>query len=215
MFRVIVFLFIFTLVGCAHVKSGHYVQVGKNTNYRNLATTYKVPEWKLREVNQNKNLATGDWVFIPQNWGVLGNLVNEQEAEQLFARGEFAWPVPASKRISSEFGKRWGRPHEGIDIPAHRGANIVAARDGVVVYSGNQLGGYGNITVISHADGVFTVYAHAQKNYTKKGQRVHRGQVIATVGTSGRSTGPHLHFEIRHNSKALNPKQFLVFDNNR
>lgn len=199
-------------MSCAHVKSGQYVQIGPEQNYRSLANTYKVPEWKIRQVNENKDLTPGDWVFIPKNWGVLGQLMDEGETEQAFVRGEFAWPVPSSKKISSGYGSRWGRAHEGIDIPARHGSHIVAAKEGVVVYSGNQLGGYGNITVISHDGGVFTVYAHAQKNYTRKGQKVHRGQVIATVGTTGRSTGPHLHFEIRHNSKALNPKQYLVFD---
>ncbi|GAB4015940.1 MAG: hypothetical protein Fur0010_15410 [Bdellovibrio sp.] len=210
--RILLLLLIFVLVSCAHVKSGYYVQIGPEQNYRSLANTYKVPEWKIRQVNENKDLAAGDWVFIPKNWGVLGQLLDEDETEQAFVRGEFAWPVPSSKKISSDYGSRWGRAHEGIDIPARHGSHIVAAKDGVVVYSGNQLGGYGNITVISHDGGVFTVYAHAQKNYTRKGQKVHRGQVIATVGTTGRSTGPHLHFEIRHNSKPLNPKQYLVFD---
>lgn len=194
------------------MKSGKYVQVGPEQNYRKLASAWKVPEWQIRQANENKAISSGDWVFIPQNWGLMGNNMNQEETGAAFARGEFLWPVPSSKRISSEFGHRWGKSHEGIDIPARRGAHILAAKEGLVVYSGSQLGGYGNITVISHPGGVFTVYAHAKKNYVKKGQKVNRGQVIAEVGTTGRSTGPHLHFEIRHNSKALDPKQFLVYD---
>lgn len=197
---------------CAGMKSGKYVQVGPDQNYRKLASAFKVPEWQIRQANENKATSSGDWVFIPQNWGLMGQMMNQEETGAAFARGEFLWPVPSSKRISSEFGHRWGKNHEGIDIPARRGAHILAAKEGVVVYSGAQLGGYGNITVISHPGEVFTVYAHAKKNYVKKGQKVSRGQVIAEVGTTGRSTGPHLHFEIRHNSKALDPKQFLVYD---
>src|SRR5690606_9771758 len=126
--------------------------------------------------------------------------------------GEFAWPVPSSKRISSGYGKRWGRHHEGIDIPGRVGTSIVAAADGKVIYSGSGLGGYGNITVILHDNGYHTVYAHAKRNLTVAGQRVYKGQVIAQLGKSGRSTGPHLHFEIRKNSRPLNPTQVLAMD---
>ena len=82
----------------------------------------------------------------------------------------------------------------------------------MVIYSGNDLGGYGNLTVISHKGGLFSIYAHARKNYTKKGDKVFRGQVIAEVGETGRTTGPHLHFEVRYDSKALDPLKFLAYE---
>jgi murein DD-endopeptidase MepM/ murein hydrolase activator NlpD len=100
--------------------------------------------------------------------------------------------------------------HEGVDIPSKVGSNIVAASDGIVVYSGSEIGGYGNITVVAHKNGFFTVYAHAKVNYTKEGQRVYRGQVIAQVGMTGRSSGPHLHFEIRKNGESIDPQGFLA-----
>ncbi|PIR34427.1 MAG: hypothetical protein COV37_12925, partial [Bdellovibrio sp. CG11_big_fil_rev_8_21_14_0_20_39_38] len=112
---------------CAGMKSGKYVQVGPDQNYRKLASAFKVPEWQIRQANENKAISSGDWVFIPQNWGLMGQMMNQEETGAAFARGEFLWPVPSSKRISSEFGHRWGKNHEGIDIPARRGAHILAA----------------------------------------------------------------------------------------
>lgn len=215
-------LLVFTclLYSCASMHSGQYVRWGKGDSWETLAKKYETPLWALKSANE-KNLggrapASGDWVFVPQRRGFMGQNFNYgalsgNETEEIMSSGEFAWPVPASKRVSSPFGSRWGRHHDGIDIAAREGASIVAASDGVVVYSGSQIGGYGNITVLAHRDGFFTVYAHAQKNYTKKGERVHRGQVIAKVGQTGRSTGPHLHFEIRHDSKPINPKSFYAF----
>ena len=100
--------------------------------------------------------------------------------------------------------------HEGVDIPGKIGSNIVAASDGVVVYSGHEIGGYGNITVLAHKNGFFTVYAHAKLNLTKEGQRIYKGQVIAQIGMTGRSTGPHLHFEIRKNGESIDPQNYLA-----
>lgn len=201
---------------CASMKSGQYIKWRSGDTWESLAKSYGTPLWALKSANNERTPASGEWVFIPQRRGVLGQnfeygSFNSEETTAMISTGEFAWPVPASKRVSSRFGNRWGRHHDGIDIAAREGTSIVAAADGVVVYSGNQMGGYGNITVIAHKDGFFTVYAHAQKNYTSNGERVHKGQVIAKVGQSGRSTGPHLHFEIRHDSRPINPKSFYAF----
>jgi murein DD-endopeptidase MepM/ murein hydrolase activator NlpD len=112
--------------------------------------------------------------------------------------------------MSSSFGQRWGKTHQGIDIPGRIGSHIVAAAEGVVVYSGDEIGGYGNITVIAHKNGFFTVYAHAKENFTRQGQRVYRGQVIAQIGMTGRTYGPHLHFEVRKNGEAIDPTNYLA-----
>ena len=96
-----------------------------------------------------------------------------------------------------------------MDIAARRGAKIVATDSGVVVYADNELGGYGNIIVLAHKDGFFSVYAHNDKNYVSKGQKIHKGQVIGSVGSTGRSTGNHLHFEIRRDSVAYDPRDFF------
>ncbi len=124
--------------------------------------------------------------------------------------GNLMWPVPSSKKVSSNFGHRWGRKHEGIDIPAREGAPILAVQDGVVVYAGNGLGGYGNLIVLGHKNGLFSVYAHAQKVFVRKNDRISQGQMIASVGQTGKASGPHLHFELRQHSRAINPMQSLV-----
>lgn len=197
------------------MKSGHYIQVRNGETYKSLAKTYKVPEWEIRAANKGRRIASGSWVFLPMRKGIMGRTQSFYDPQAYLQSGEFFWPVPSSRRVSSHFGKRWGRKHEGMDIPAPVGANIVSIAEGVVVYSGNDLGGYGNLTVISHPGGVFSVYAHAKKNFTRKGQKVHKGQVIAQVGMTGRTTGPHLHFEIRQNSKALDPWRFLASSSKR
>jgi murein DD-endopeptidase MepM/ murein hydrolase activator NlpD len=203
---------LFALFSCSTLKSGHYVQWRKKDTWESLSKEVGVPAWKLRAFNKGRRPANGQWVFIPQKNGMIAtNTGVIQNPELYIEKGELSWPVPSSRKISSRFGKRWGKKHEGIDIPARKGTHIVAVNFGVVVHSGKGLGGYGNTTVIAHENGFFSIYAHAQKNYTKRGQKVHKGQVIATVGTSGRSTGPHLHFELRHDSKALDPLKLLSY----
>lgn len=206
------FLLLVSLISCASMHSGHYIQIKNGQTLESLSKSYKVPLWELKAANRGRSIASGSWVFVPLKRGILGKTKSFYDPKAYLESGDFSWPVPSSTRVSSHFGARWGKDHEGIDIPARRGASIVSMADGVVVYAGNRMGGYGNITVISHHGGIFSVYAHAKKNFTRKGQKVHKGQVIAEVGTTGRSTGPHLHFEVRHNSEAIDPLKFLAFD---
>lgn len=110
--------------------------------------------------------------------------------------GKLHWPVQGEGTISSTFGKRWTSFHEGIDISAEEGREIIAAHDGQVVYSGSGLKGYGNLVVIK-APGLLTVYGHNRKNRVRVGEWVKRGDHIADLGSTGKSTGPHLHFETR------------------
>ena len=192
------------MASCAHqMRSGHYILAAKGQNMGQISKLMNVPLWRLQAANPGKNPSLQDeWIFVPLTRGILGS--RYRQIREVMNSMQLTWPVPSSRKISSHFGPRWGRPHEGIDIPARKGSAIVAAADGVVVFSG-KMGGYGNTTVIAHRGGVFTVYAHAHKNHTIKGRRVHKNQVIAEIGSSGRSSAPHLHFEIRHNSKAINP----------
>ena len=115
--------------------------------------------------------------------------------------GTYLWPCAAGY-ISSYYGYRWGSMHRGIDIAAPGGTDIYASRSGVVVvsmmgYSGSGFGGYGNVVMIQHEDGTYTMYAHCSARYVSVGDSVQQGQVIAAVGSTGNSTGNHLHFEIR------------------
>ncbi|MCL4676886.1 MAG: M23 family metallopeptidase [Pararhodobacter sp.] len=105
------------------------------------------------------------------------------------------WPVDG--QVSDPFGRRSGREHDGIDIRAPLGTAIHSAADGRVIYSGDELKGYGNLVIVRHEGCWATVYAHNEKNLVAKGDFVTQGQVIARVGNTGRTSGPHLHFELR------------------
>lgn len=151
-------------------------------------------------------------------------LRNSQEIEDLIQKtmlagpssakgtGIFLWPVKGM--ITSYYGYR-NHPifkvtklHTGIDVAAQRGTKIKAADSGTVIFAG-WWGGYGQATIIDHGNGMSTVYAHQQRIYVKKGERVQQKQVIGLVGSTGYSTGPHLHFEIRKNGKTVNPLTYL------
>ena len=117
---------------------------------------------------------------------------------------------PTSGVVTSRFGSRWGSTHKGIDIGAPKGTPIKAAAGGTVtVAQYGYSGGYGNYVIISHGNGIQTVYAHCNSLNVTVGQKVSQGQQIATVGSTGRSTGNHLHLEIRVNGVAQNPQNYL------
>lgn len=131
-----------------------------------------------------------------------------------YAGGKLGWPCPSSSRITSQYGYRilFGVRdfHTGVDIGATTGSNIIAAESGTVILSSyGWNGGYGNYIIINHGNGVTTRYAHASKLYVSVGQTVTKGQVIAAVGTTGNSTGPHLHFEVREDGIHKNPLNYL------
>ena len=117
---------------------------------------------------------------------------------------------PVSGTVTSRFGSRWGSTHKGIDIGASKGTPVKAAAGGTVtVAQYGYSGGYGNYVIISHGNGVQTVYGHCNTLNVKVGQKVSQGEQIATVGNTGRSTGNHLHLEIRINGVAQNPQNYL------
>jgi murein DD-endopeptidase MepM/ murein hydrolase activator NlpD len=117
-----------------------------------------------------------------------------------------SWPV--SGPITSPYGMRWGSLHAGIDITAGTGAPIAAAASGTVVVAGYS-GGYGNLIVIDHGNGIATAYAHQSSLAASVGQQVSQGQTVGYVGSTGHSTGPHLHFEVRVNGSAVDPLGYL------
>lgn len=124
-----------------------------------------------------------------------------------YGTGEFI--MPTSGRLSSKYGRRWGRTHAGIDVAATTGTPIYAADNGIVVESEYKSNGYGKIVKIDHQNGYVTYYAHCSALYVNVGDVVAKGDKIAAVGNTGRSTGPHLHFEIRKDGNHLNPFNFI------
>ena len=198
------------------MKSGQYVFVETPSQIKRIAKSYGVTVDELRTANPDKNFQGNEWIFIPSKVGIA-YLLNDTYAIQDYRHlgtGRFMWPVPHFYKISSHFGQRGRRHHDGIDIPAPKGTPIVAVDAGVVVYSDNGIRGYGNMIVIAHGEEIFTVYAHNKKNSVEKGDKVAKGDVIGQVGNTGRSTGPHLHFEIRVKNAVRNPAQFLSDSDN-
>lgn len=122
--------------------------------------------------------------------------------------GRLAWPLRAPQ-MSSNYGQRWGKKHEGIDLVAPLGTPVLAAKDGVVLYADNTVKGYGNMVVLQHDGDLLTAYAHTSVMLVKKGDHVATGQVIARVGQSGHATAPHLHFEVRQGQIPRDPLRFL------
>jgi murein DD-endopeptidase MepM/ murein hydrolase activator NlpD len=120
----------------------------------------------------------------------------------------YIWPSKGV--LTSGYGRRWGRMHKGIDIAAPVGTPVVAAAPGVVVYARWNSGGYGNLVDIQHPDGSLTRYAHNNRLLVREGEAVEQGQQISEMGSTGRSTGPHLHFELHPSGKgAINPIALL------
>lgn len=123
-------------------------------------------------------------------------------------RASGGWIRPACGPTTSNFGYRWGRPHQGMDIDGRTGDSLRAANSGVVTSAGWS-GGYGNLTTIDHGNGVVTAYAHQSSIGVSSGQRVSRGQVIGRMGATGNVTGDHLHLETRINGRAVDPRQYI------
>jgi murein DD-endopeptidase MepM/ murein hydrolase activator NlpD len=115
---------------------------------------------------------------------------------------------PAKGRVSSEYGRRWGKLHAGIDIAAPTGTSIWAAKAGTVIFSGQQ-SGYGNVIIIDHGGGMSTLYGHQSRRIARVGQHVAQGQLIGKVGSTGHSTGSHVHFETRYGGRPRNPRGCL------
>ncbi len=144
----------------------------------------------------------------------LAEEIRKLQGNQAYAGGTFAWPSESSTRVTSEFGMRLhpilkvNKLHTGIDIGAAAGTNVLAANSGTVIKAGWN-NSYGNVIMIDHGGGIVTLYAHNSKLLASTGDVVARGQAIALVGSTGVSTGPHIHFEVRVNGEYQNPRNWL------
>ena len=141
----------------------------------------------------------------------IQQLLAQQNGGSAIGTGTHSWPLPSSyKRISSDYGMRWHptkhvyKLHTGIDLPAPKGTTIYASDSGTVILS-QYYGSYGYCVIINHGNGIQTLYGHMSKLGCKVGDVVAKGQTIGYVGTTGASTGNHLHYEVRKNGSCVNP----------
>jgi lipoprotein NlpD len=217
------------LAGCRSVPSGvgvtHVVQPGE-TVYR-ISRYYEVPidsVIRANHVSDVTDVAVGTKLWIPEAKReaatdsiavsasvVPGAIPHPGPSGRVQALREsnlvFAWPVRGP--ISSRFGRRGGKTHDGVDIRAPRGTPVTAAEAGRVIHSGGGLGDYGKVVILKHAGHYSTVYAHHDHIRVHEGEFVEKGEVIGTVGTSGNASGPHLHFEVRRDRIPDDPLSYL------
>jgi len=168
----------------------------------------QVPTWRAAVVEMGNALGT-----LKQGFTRLSQLGQQYRVRYAFTPS--IWPVFGN--ILSDFGWRihpvtgTARLHKGVDIPSWTGAPIKSAADGLIVYAGWS-SGFGNVVVIDHNFGFRTIYAHASRLLVERGDLVRKGQVIAQVGTTGLSTGPHVHYEVRRWKQPVQPRRYLDLD---
>ena len=146
-------------------------------------------------------------------------LLSQNGISPEYIGGVMAWPIPGYTRITSTYGMRTHpitgvyKLHTGVDVGAPMGANFIAANDGIVTKASYN-GAYGNMVIIDHGGGVSTLYAHGSEIMVQVGQQVKRGDIVLKVGSTGYSTGPHAHFEVRINGKTVNPLDYITSNGN-
>ncbi len=207
----LVALFLAGLVtGCSRGK-GVYHRVERGQTAYRIAKTYGIEPQELLEANEigdPKTLEPGQMLWIPGANGTktVSSVRVEAHRSRLLGK-KFIMPVRGT--VSSGFGRRNGRMHEGIDILAPGGTVVRAAGYGVVLYAGNGMRGYGNAIILDHGDGVTTLYGHLRRIRARSGDAVAAGSVIGTVGETGNATTTHLHFELRVGKEEVDPQKYL------
>jgi murein DD-endopeptidase MepM/ murein hydrolase activator NlpD len=207
------------LSACGGSKATYHV-VRRGENLYRIGKAYGVSHEELARVNDiddPSRIEVGQQLLIPgAEKAVPVDVVAPREVSRRRSRQEpvlppdqrpFIWPVEGGE-VSSLFGPRDRSFHDGIDIIAEEGTPIVAAADGEVVFA-DELRGYGRVIIVRHGGDYATVYAHNERNRVRAGERVKRGQHIADVGDSGRTTAPNLHFEVRRENVARDPLAYL------
>ena len=189
-------------------------QVDDTTLYKGMTSVKKVGVNGEKEVSRVSSEVDG--VRIACN--VVSETVVKQPVSQVeavgtkaFGNGEAtgAFVRPSTGVVTSRYGARWGRMHKGVDLGGNTGDPIRAADGGVVIAAGDANDGYGNKVVIDHGNNYHTLYGHSSEVLVKVGMRVEKGDIIARVGSTGDSTGPHLHFEVIYNGQAIDPMPFI------
>jgi murein DD-endopeptidase MepM/ murein hydrolase activator NlpD len=180
---------------------------------RALATARRDKRATLATVREDKEDAIGHMRDLQAQSAALAAKIRSAQSSSIVpaptgaaSAAGFVWPVHGI--LTSGFGWRWGRMHEGIDIAVSNGTPVVAAAAGTVIVAG-WMGGYGNLVVVDHGGGISTAYGHNTSVTVGVGQQVAQGQLIAYSGNTGHSTGPHVHFEVRINGGAVDPMGYL------
>lgn len=180
-------------------------------NKRNdLILATRAKEDLMRSLEKNKELLEKQYDELNELAKSLEEKILREQTSEDYIGGDLIWPSPGITRITSPFGYRihpifkTRKLHTGVDIGVPYGTTIIAANSGRVMYAG-WLGGYGKAVLIDHGGGIATLYAHNSQVLVKKGDIVRKGQAISKSGSTGNSTGPHLHFEVRKDGKYIDP----------
>jgi len=180
-----------------------------------LAAATEVKEDYLKQVQKERKKYEQALNELEAESQQLQSIIRKlQSGGKYVGTGIFTWPAPGYKRITSDYGMRYHpilkvrKLHTGMDIGAPSGAKVLAADGGKVIYRGS-LGGYGNTIIVDHGGGISTLYAHMSAFVAKNGQEVEKGDQIGKVGSTGWSTGAHLHFEVRENGTPVNPHSYV------
>jgi murein DD-endopeptidase MepM/ murein hydrolase activator NlpD len=180
---------------------------------RKLATARRDKRNTLSGVREDKEAAIGHMRDLQAESATLAAKIRSAQSTAVVpgptgaaSAAGFIWPVHGV--LTSGFGYRWGRMHEGIDLAVASGTPVVAAASGTVIVAG-WMGGYGNLVVVDHGGGISTAYGHNTTVTVGVGQHVAQGQLISYSGSTGHSTGPHVHFEVRINGSAVDPMGYL------
>lgn len=227
-FKAIVILSIFSLTGCSYFQydpwpedgEGIYHTVQKGQTLYRIANAYELSVEVVRRANHigdPKKLKVGTRLWIPGARKVLQVPASKKSRSRTAKKktsptvkprkGFLMWPSKGT--LTSRFGMRNGRKHEGIDIAAPKGTPIYSAAEGEVAFSGWGPTGYGKMVIIKHKHHLTTIYAHNSKLLVKKGNKVKQGQKISLMGSTGRSSGPHVHFEVRNDTHPQDPIKYL------
>ncbi|MEI3896280.1 M23 family metallopeptidase, partial [Bacillus sp. CCNWLW75] len=172
-------------------------------------------KWYYLDANNGGSMVTGQATIDGKTYVFADNGQWIENAGDISAYG-YQMPIK-NPNVSSGYGPRWNESHKGIDFAATTGTPIMAAKSGTVEFSGfgspGSFNDYGNVVVIKHEDGYYTLYAHMSERIARKGDYVQQDQVIGKVGATGRVTGPHLHFELKTEYKfgQINPTPYLPF----
>jgi hypothetical protein len=198
-------------------KSGKWILIESKRSLLSNAKIFSVSTEDVYAINgiNSINKAIGSYIFFPFSQRYLKSLKARGISRTTIECPDdlFIWPLKRVVRITSVLGSRWGRFHPGVDMPAARGTPIYASMGGRVIFSG-YAGGYGLTIEIEHRNNYITKYAHNSALFVKRNDFVKRGQLIGLVGSTGNSTGPHLHFEIRSGDIPLDPLDFLPKNEN-